>query len=171
MSRLMKASVLTCVILGAVVSSATAQTATGSILAKANVLKALTVSAGGDLDFGLVVAGVNKTITPSAGGAGKFTIEGQANQAINVSFTALPATLTGAGPAIPISYTGVWNGTNDAGTGTSFSPSVGLNVANQALSGAGFMYLFLGGTVSPAAGQTPGLYQGTVTIEVAYNGY
>jgi len=171
MSRLMKASVLTCVMLGAVVSSATAQTATGSILAKANVLKALTVTAGGDLDFGLVVAGVNKTIATSAGGAGKFTIEGQANQAVNVSFTSLPATLSGTGPAIPISYTGAYSGTNSAGSGTSFSPSVGLNISNQALSGAGFMYIFLGGTVSPAVGQTPGVYQGTVTIEVGYNGY
>ena len=25
--------------------------------------------------------------------------------------------------------------------------------------------------MTPAAGQTPGIYQGTVTIEVAYNGY
>lgn len=174
MARLMKSSVLTAVILCAAASPATAQTPSGSILAKANVLTALVVTPGTDLDFGLVIQGVNKTVDPAAPASGttsgKFSIAGQASQSVSVTFTALPANLTGPSSAtMPITYTGIRNTTNSPSGGVAFTPSTGI--ASTPLSGTGDLYLFLGGTVSPGTSQSAGSYQATVTMQVAYIGY
>lgn len=173
MSRLMKASVLTAVLFGAGASTASAQTAQGSIQATAQVLTALSVRSAGDLDFGLVVQGISKSVNASAPAAGtssgKFTIAGQAAQPVNVTFTALPANLTSGGNTLPITYTGIHNTTNSAAGGTAFTPSTG--VPSTPLSGTGNLYVFMGGTVTPGGTQASGNYSGTVTMQVAYVGY
>jgi hypothetical protein len=173
MTRLMKASVLTAVLFGAGASTASAQTAQGDIQALANVLTALSVTPGDDLDFGLVVQGVAKTVDPSAPASGtqsgKFTIGGQVSQAVSVAFTLLPANLTSGANNLPITYTGIHHTSNTPAGGTAFVPSAG--VASTLLSGSGNLYIFLGGTVTPAAGQASGSYSGTVTVQVAYVGY
>lgn len=173
MTRLMKASILTAALLGAGVSTATAQTAQGNIQALAQVLTALQVAADEDLDFGLVVQGIAKTVDPSAPASGttsgQFTITGQPSQAVSVTFTLLPATLTSGVNTLPITYTGVHHTSSTPGGGTAFTPSTGVN--STPLSGTGNLYIFLGGTVTPGGGQASGSYSGTVTMEVAYVGY
>lgn len=173
MTRLMKASILTAVLFRAGASTASAQTAQGDIQALAQVLTALSVTSGDDLDFGLVVQGVSKSVNagaPASGTtSGKFTISGQASQAVSITFTALPANLTSGANTLPITYTGIHSLTNTPAGGTAFTPSTG--VTSTPLSGTGNLYVFMGGTVTPGGSQASGSYSGTVTMQVAYVGY
>jgi len=173
MTRLMKASVLTAVLFGAGASTASAQTAQNNIQALAQVLTALSVTSGDNLNFGLVVQGISKSVDASAPAAGttsgKFTIAGQISQAVSITFTALPANLTSGGNNLPITYTGIHSLTNSPAGGTAFTPSTG--VSSTPLSGTGNLYVFMGGTVTPGGGQAAGNYSGTVTMQVAYVGY
>lgn len=173
MSRLMKASVLTAVLFGAGASTASAQTAQGQIQALAQVLTALSVTSGDNLNFGLVVQGLSKSVDASAPAAGttsgKFSILGQATQNVSITFTTLPANLTSGTNNLPITYTGIRNTDNTPTGGAAFTPSTG--VASTPLSGTGNLYVFLGGTVTPSGTQASGSYSGTVTMQVAYVGY
>lgn len=168
MTRLMKASVLTCVMVGVVASTAAAQS--NSISVTANVYQALTVSPGADLAFGNVFPGVNKTIALGDAGAGRFDITGQSGATASLSLT-LPNSgnyILGPGSAqLPLgSWTACWNVSNSAGGGcTSFDPNVG---ANGAFGGGTTLFVFLGATASPGASQAAGNYTGTATLTVAY---
>lgn len=141
-----------------------------SITATANVATALTVTAGNDLDFGLVIPGFTKTIAVSDATAGTFSVSGGAAAEVNFSFSSLPATLDdGSGNVLPISsYSGVHNTANDPVAGaTTFTPSSG---ATTNLSGTGLLYIFVGG-VADATGSPPnGTYTGTITLTAAYTG-
>jgi spore coat protein U-like protein len=164
MTRFLKASVLTMVMFGAVASTAAAQSA--NISATANVYQAISVTGARTLDFGNVFPGVNKAIGVIAPTSGKFSATGQASANVNMTFT-LPTDLTG--PAnLPIgSWTGCYNGTDDASSGcTSFVPSA--SASGAAFGAAGTLYVFVGATVSPASNQAAGSYTGTVTMTLAY---
>lgn len=173
MTRVMKVSVLTAVLLGAAASGATAQTASGNIQATAQVLAALQVTNPVDLDFGLVVQGVAKSVNPAAPASGttsgKFTISGQGSQNVSITFTTLPANLTSGANTMPVTFTGIHNTTNTPTGGSSFTPSTG--VASTGLSAGGNLFVFLGGTVTPSGVQAAGAYTGTLTMQVAYVGY
>jgi len=168
MTRLMKASVLTCVMVGVVASTAAAQS--NSISVTANVYQALTVSPGADLAFGNVFPGVNKTIALGDAGAGRFDITGQSGATASLTLT-LPNSgnyIVGPGSAqLPLgSWAACWNVSNSAGGGcTSFDPNVG---ANGAFGGGTTLFVFLGATASPGASQAAGNYSGTATLTVAY---
>lgn len=166
MKRTITALALTAAVLAVAPQQAEAQ---ASVNATATVATALTVSAGNDLDFQLVVPGFTKTVLVSDATAGSFTLAGGAGAEVAMTFTALPANLDdGGGNLLPISYTGVHNTANDAVAGaTSFTPSAG---ATTNLSGIGDLFVFLGGTVNAAASPPAGTYTGTVTLSAAYTG-
>jgi hypothetical protein len=142
--------------------SVQAQSAT--IQATASVLSAITVT-GTDLAFGNVTPGVNKTIAITDAGAGLFTVTKAAATSVALTFT-LPATLTGPA-AMPIgSWTGGWNNTaNNAAGATTFTPSA---AATTIPSGGANLWVWVGGTVSPAAAQAAGAYTGSVSMQVVY---
>lgn len=148
----------------------TSAQAQASITATANVATALTVTAGNDLDFGLVIPGFTKTIAVTDATAGTFSMSGGAAAEVNFSFSSLPANLDdGLGNLLPISsYSGVHNTANDPVAGaTAFTPSSG---ATTNLSGTGLLYIFVGG-VADATGSPPnGTYTGTITLTAAYTG-
>ncbi len=154
-------------LLGAAPSDADAQ---ASITATANVAAALTVTAGQDLDFAMVIPGFTKTIAVNDPTAGTFSMSGGAGAEVNFSFSSLPANLQDALlNNLPItSYSGVHNTVNDPVAGAVlFTPSAG---ATTNLSGTGELYLFIGG-VADATGPTPnGTYTGTITLTAAYTG-
>jgi len=154
-------------VVAALLSLATAaQAQSASIQALANVLQPITVTGARDLDFGTVFPGVNKAIAVGDVTSGRFDLTGQASANLNLSFT-LPANLVSGGNNLPIgTWTGCYNGTNSTATCTAFTPSA-ANTAT-AFSGAGALFVWVGGTVSPAANQAAGSYAGTVQMTVAY---
>ena len=147
-------------------SAAGASAQSANINATATVYQALTVTGARALDFGSVFPGVAKSIVVSDATSGRFDLSGQASANVNVSFT-LPTNLTNGANNLPIgTWTGCTNGTNTTTGCTSFTPSAGATAS--AFSGAGALFVWVGGTVSPAANQAAGAYTGIVTLTAAY---
>ena len=145
-------------------AGASAQSA--NINATATVFQAITVTGARDLAFGNVFPGVTKTVVVSDATSGRFDLTGQSSGNVNVSFT-LPTNLTSGANNLPIgTWTGCTNGTNTTTGCTSFTPSAGATAS--AFSGAGALFVWVGGTVSPAANQAAGAYTGVVTLTAAY---
>lgn len=151
-------------ILSLVTAGASAQSA--NITATANVFAAITNTGARTLDFGDVFPGVAKAIAVGDATSGRFDLTGQASANVNVSFT-LPANLVNGANNLPIgTWTGCTNGTNTTTGCTSFTPSAATTAT--AFSGAGALFVWVGATVTPAANQAAGTYNGTVTMTAAY---
>jgi hypothetical protein len=155
-------SAVTAVTLSLGAASLQAQSAT--IQATATVLSAITVT-GTNLAFGNVTPGVNKTIAITDAGAGVFAVTKAAASSVALTFT-LPTVLNGpSASTMPIgTWTGGWNTSNSAAGATAFTPSAtATNVGST-----GNIWVFVGGTVSPAGAQTAGAYTANVSMQVAY---
>jgi hypothetical protein len=149
-------------------TAAQAQGVSNTIVATATVQTPLTVTGTTTLDFGNVFPGVAKTIAPSAVTAGKFTVGGQANAEVNM-VVAPPTDLVGPGGALLA--IGSWLGGYD--TDNTQGSQTGLTLAGttdrlDATTGA--LYVWLGATVTPTAGQVAGTYNANVQLTVAYTG-
>ncbi len=98
--------------------------------------------------------------------SGRFDLTGQASGNVNLAFT-LPTNLTSGANNLPIgTWTGCSNATNTTTGCTTFTPSASATAS--AFSGAGALFVWVGGTVSPGAAQAPGAYTGTVTLAASY---
>ena len=173
MSRLPRAGLL---LLGLLVPRrGVPQGVSGSVGIDANVIgQAVTVTTLSNLNFGSVPKGVATTVLPTAAGAGAWQIQGGKNADVSMAFV-LPAVLTNIqalpGSTMPISFGATsarWNrATNNVAGATAFNPIAGTTgrlgpPANP------FIYLWIGGTVSPAAATKPGVYTGTIIVTIAY---
>ena len=161
-----RAKVSTAVVAACLVaaSSASAQ----NIQVTATVFQAITVTGLQNLDFQNVFPGVNKTVAPTAGSSGRWSVTGQLNAPVNMTFS-LPASLSDGGTAtLPInSWTGCWEGVSaPTGSCSSFTPSA--SASNATFPAGGQFWVFIGATVQPAANQTAGNYSGTATLTVVY---
>jgi hypothetical protein len=154
------------VVAAALPTSASAQSA--SILAQATVQTPLTVTGVSNLNFGNVFPGVNPTIVLTDAGAGHFQIAGVLNAEVDVSFSALPATLISGANSIAIAYTGGWNTSANPAAATAFVPAGGLTERLDAATGE--LHVYLGGSLTVPANQAAGLYQATITLDAAYTG-
>jgi hypothetical protein len=151
-------------LMGLAASAGQAQSA--NINVTANVLQAMTVTGARPLDFGNVFPGVARSVGVAAGTSGRFDLTGQSSANVNVSFT-LPTNLTSGGNNLPINaWTGYLNTTNATTGGAAFTPSV--SATPTAFGATGNLFVFIGGTVTPAANQAAGNYTGTVTLTAAY---
>lgn len=134
----------------------------------------MTLTAVRDLAFGSVLRRVATTVPPVAANAGAWDVAGSSNAFVSITFT-LPATLRNIqavpGVTLPITFGATsarWcRASNDPTGGTAFSPSVGATgrfgpPPNPTL------YIWIGGTVTPGAAQLPGIYTGTVIVQLAY---
>ena len=127
-----------------------------------NVLNFGTLADGGIAASTPVVLGANGTIAAcpanlQCGGttnAPSFTIEGLPTLLVNVTFENATETLTHSG------------GLDTLTAGTFTTDLVGNQVALDAGGDATFA---VGGTLTVDPGQVPGIYTGSVTVEVAYN--
>ncbi|MEP6572392.1 MAG: DUF4402 domain-containing protein [Gemmatimonadota bacterium] len=147
-------------------ASAQAQTNSANITATAVVQQPITVTGAVQLGFGNVFPGVAKSVAVTGATAGRFDILGQASAPANLAFT-LPSNLTSGANNLPIgTWTGHVNTTNNASTGTNFTPSASLQPFS--FSGTGQAFAFVGATVTPASNQVAGTYTGTVTLTVTY---
>ena len=151
----------------ALLSLATAaQAQSANINATAVVYQAMTVTGARALDFGNVFPGVAKSIAVAAATSGRFDLTGQASANVNLTFT-LPTNLTSGANNLPIgTWTGCTNATNTTTGCTTFTPSG--TATPTAFSGTGNLFVWVGGTVTPAANQAAGTYNGTVTLTAAY---
>ena len=165
---------LLCVVLLALPGAVTAQ-ASGTVTADAVVVTAgMTLATVQDLNFGTVIKGVATTVQPTAATAGTLQVTGSGNAFVVISFT-LPTLLTNIqalpGSTMPISFNATsarWNrANNDAAAGTPFNPATGA-VGRIGPPANPNLYIWLGGTVNPAAAAKPGIYQGNVIVSLIY---
>jgi hypothetical protein len=123
------------------------------------------------LDFGTLFSGTATKVSRfDALRAGQFELRGAKGSEVRVDL-GLPAALSGPrGAKVPLQFTAGDGGFARDGviaTAAPFDPRAALVTT---LSGNGRLYLFLGGTATPAARQTAGAYTGTVTVTIAYTG-
>jgi hypothetical protein len=158
---------LAALVLSAVVTSAHAQAAQTTIQAKANVVKALTLRAKQDLDFGtIVMSSATGTFTVSLSMAGVmscpsgFTCTGAPRPAIMnvtgsngnvVRISTLPADLVNSADGTKIRFTPV-------------APAT-VTLTNSGNPGKDFN---VGGSIAIPSTATGGLYSGTVEVTVDY---
>jgi hypothetical protein len=146
-------------------------TASGNILATANVMTSITVTSEQNLDFGNVIPGTPKSVAITGVTAGRWLVQGTPTAQVNLDFTTLPATLTDGTNTMPIVY-----GATDAGHNTTNNPNgaVLFDPAGTALGNLGnpgaSLYVWIGGTVQPGAVQPAGFYSGTITLTATYTG-
>ena len=134
----------------------------------------MTITTLRDLNFGTVIKGVPTTVLPTAATAGEWQVTGSSNAFVIISFT-LPTQLTNIqalpGSTMPIAFSGVsaiWRrATNNPVGGTIFNPAAGA-VGRFGPPANPNMYVWVGGTVNPAATAKPGIYQGTVIVSLIY---
>lgn len=143
----------------------------GTINARAVVRQPITITAGQDLDFGIVLQGSPRTIAETAAAAGRFDATGTANANVNVNFT-LPANLVSGANNLPIgTWTGCYNqaaAVNASGCTTIANMSGTTATTFGNVAGNGRLWVFVGATVSPAAAQAVGTYTNTVTLTLTY---
>ena len=128
-----------------------------------------------DLNFAVVTRGVPKTVLRNTAAAGKVRVSGASNAFAQITFT-LPTQLPNIqalpGVNMPISFaanSAGWNrDTDDPGGGTAFNPAVGVNNARFGPPPRPYIYVYLGGTVTPSAVQAPGIYQGSIILTITY---
>lgn len=138
------------------------------------VTTGMTIATLRDLNFGTVIKGVATTLQPTAATAGAWQVTGSSNAFVIISFT-LPTQLTNIqalpGSTMPIAFNATsarWNrANNNAAAGTPFNPATGA-VGRFGPPPNPNMYIWLGGTVNPAAAAKPGIYQATVIVSLVY---
>lgn len=159
-----------------VLSFARAEAQSGSsVSANAVVVTVgMTIATLRDLNFGTVIKGVGTTVLPTAATAGEWQVTGSSNAFVIIGFT-LPTQLTNIqalpGSTMPITFSAtsaIWNrANNNPATGTTFNPATGA-VGRFGPAPNPNMYVWLGGTVNPAAAAKPGIYQATVVVSLIY---
>lgn len=138
------------------------------------VTTGMTVTTLQDLNFGTVIKGVATSVLPTAVIAGEWQISGGANAFVVISFT-LPTQLTNIqalpGSTMPITFSAtsaIWRrATNNPAGGNIFNPATGA-VGRLGPPANPNMYIWLGGTVTPAPTAKPGIYQGNVVVSLIY---
>ena len=152
-----------------VVTTVEAQTAT--INATARVLSPIAVGTTEDLRFGNVFQGTPKVVAASDANSGQVEFSGSINAQVDMVLT-LPTDLFNGAVPMPI---GSWDGLRGVNAtrlaGTAFSPVDGASILdNLGAAGTDFYRIFIGATVSPGGGQTPGSYTNTIDLQVTYTG-
>ncbi|HXF96538.1 MAG TPA: hypothetical protein VNI61_10610 [Gemmatimonadales bacterium] len=156
-------------------NAAGAQSPTGQVTSQAVVVTVgMSITPLRDLQFGAVPLGVPTSVAPDAPNAGAWAATGSPNALVSISFT-LPTALRNVqavpGVTLPIGFGAAaarWRrAVNDPGGATAFDPAAGTTgrfgpPPNPTL------YIWIGGTVSPSPTQLPGIYTGTVILQLAY---
>lgn len=142
--------------------------ATATLLAASRPAAAqITVTRVRDLAFGPVIVGVPASIGPSHPvRSGQYRLTAPLLTRVRFRFT-LPTRLDGpAGARLPISFSGtdaIAVGSASSSVPVTFDPKVQqtFQIVSSTL-----IFVFLGGTVTPAGNQRQGNYTGTITFTV-----
>jgi hypothetical protein len=167
-----------------VVPGRLAAQSTGQLQATMVLLeKPLSATGTRTLQFGLVIPGTATTVLPRTAQSGEWRLGGvQGKRFLDISF-ALPASLVSAdGTTLPISFNGtyagaceIYNGSCDATTYETWNPTTTVFPAAYRLLAERWrpgrlryntdeISIYIGGRVTPAATQRPGVYTGTVVV-------
>jgi hypothetical protein len=180
----MKIAIIGLGILAAFIGTeATAQSA--SLASTAVIVTPITATTVAPLAFGTISKGATATVSASSTQAAAISLSG--DESDNVTVT-VPATCTisttsgvGSGMTVTINraallYTPLGNIPANGGAAvnaSSGSVTVGLSMDNQGNAtnndGLGQAYIWIGGSVTPAATQQRGAYSGTFTVTAAYS--
>lgn len=143
------------------------------VVTNLTVKSAVSFTANGAVDFGSITPGGTATITAqNAGGLGSAAgVILNANQAVTVTatFTALTSgtnSLSVTNPSCGYSTTSTTNTTNTTLFGCAVgytSPAIGT--------GAGGLYIWLGGDIATTASTPAGNYAGSATVKGVYTAY
>ena len=152
-----------------------AQGESAIIQATATVITSLAITGTHDLQFGVVVPSMNKTVTKTTvGEAGEWNVTGTVNAELQLTFT-LPDSLTHETQAVGMNV--LFNATDasydDGSGGGQTLPVATINpnsASTERLGATGAMTIWIGGTVIPRLSQTGGNYAADITLTVAYTG-
>jgi hypothetical protein len=142
--------------------------ALASLVAAAPLEGQITVTGIRDLDFGVVIRGVQTTVAPNDPiKSGRFYLSYVTGGRVRLRFT-LPTTLAriGGGGSMPISFRNGDGFIQNTGPGSPpdfFNPGANINFTFTPNPDAN---LWLGGAVSPSGTQPAGSYRGTIVLTV-----
>ena len=157
----MKKLILTAVLLLIVSSLSFGQSA--QVTATVNAVISVTTDA--NLVFGNVVKGVPKTVLSTEANAAAFTITAEPSTPTVLTVT-FPSNLVNGANNLPFTgETPVYNSTQTQTGATAYGSLTGGTASTNA---SGNLYVYIGGTVSPAVNQASGNYSGTINVSVVY---
>jgi hypothetical protein len=166
----MKKLILTLTIVAMGTVAYAQSTANDDITASATILAPVAVTAGANLAFGDVAQGSTATIAYNNASAGTFSVTGNASTSVELALT-LPATLSGGGDPLTITYTAGYDVASEANedptSGTAFATSA-QTAQTVTLNASGQAFVSVGGSISPTSAHT-GTYTGTITLTASYN--
>jgi hypothetical protein len=116
------------------------------------------------LTFGTVTSGTTTSVSKTSVNAAQWRMRGTWVFGGTFQLT-LPTTLTGPGPAFPITFSttdGQRNTANNPNGGSSFNPHASQTITPITV--ITDIYIWLGASVSPPLNQTPGNYSATVVL-------
>jgi len=132
----------------------------------AGPVRAQTVSTLSNLSFGTLIAGTTSSVIVTSPGAAQWQVTSTLKLLNQVTFT-LPTTLTRAGGgSMTVTYCTTCAGysfTNNPTSATLFNPNASYTITLVTFTP---IYIWLGGSVSPPANQTPGTYTGSAVLTV-----
>jgi len=161
------------VVAGALPSGLRAQTAAIPVDAEISSTL-LSIANPQHLRFGAVVPGTPTVLDPrTSTTVGSFEIHGNRNAEVAVSMV-LPTQLVVGPYTIPVAFganAGCWRVRNQQNACALYDPSTLLvqRIRNSAAPN-NTLFIWLGGTASPAVGQRAGHYTATITASVVYTG-
>jgi hypothetical protein len=170
-------------IVGFLAFGATAFAQSASVTSGATIETPISATATSALAFGTITKGATATVAGTAATAAGVTFSGDESDNITLSIptTATISTTSGEGASMTVTIS---RGSLRVNTANSQSTAAALDAssgsATTALSsdasgngtasdGLGQTFLWIGGTVSPAATQQRGIYTGSFTVSAAYS--
>lgn len=175
MQTLLKFSVVF-ILLGLSTSLLAQSTASATANVTAQLKRGLAITnLDGDLDFGeIVLTGSAQTPTIAPGAGVRFEVTGHPNRDVTVTFLGVTldnfawVTING-GTNGTFDFTPNVEETGSSSTYSSPNPvTTGDVISLVNVTGTGYLYLWLGGSLDVAANQPYGDYTGTFTMNVAY---
>jgi len=132
----------------------------------ANVFRPITVAADRQLVFGNVFPGQGPQGMPlGSPTAGHFSITGEPSASVSMSLVVSP--LSQGANTLPLTLNATYNPVDNAG-GTSITSFVAPTATSLSGGPTGQLFVYMAGTVTPAANQAPGNYLGTIQLTVVY---
>lgn len=162
--------------LGAVIMAIEGHAANAVAIAGATVIAPLAINRSTNLSFGSFAPGTGGSVTVSTSGlrvadnailssansaptAAQFEVSGDPAATFDITIVASTTLDDGAGHSMALVTCSDLTGAN----------ATSGNVSSGTLSAGGSQSLFVGGTLSVAAAQVPGLYSGNIAVTVEYN--
>jgi spore coat protein U-like protein len=160
-----KVTILALALVAAGVATAQAQNS-APMNVTATVFRPITVAADRNLVFGNVFPGQGaQGMALASPSAGHFTITGEPSASVSMAFVVSP--LSQGANTLPLSLSGTYN-TLDNTAGSSLGSFASPTAASLSGGALGQLFVYVIGTVTPAANQAPGNYTGTVQLTVIY---